>query len=206
MKKFLFIALLFSFNNISAQALIGTPTSLILVYNYPDNYFYLELKGADKRKTERDNVFIIDKKAIQVQTVKTDKFITDKATNLSSIDIMKKYINWESSYINETFNSNINSKFEVYKSEKGREIIYWTYDMPLEKQEKVKADTKVTTPTQKQVFVITLYKDYIVGINSPMFEAANLTEIKAYLMLNIDGLVESPSKIDVEELNKKINK
>ena len=62
-QKLIFILLLIS-NIIGAQDLIGTPTSLIIVYNYPGNYFYLQLNGQDKRKTENENVFLIDNRLV----------------------------------------------------------------------------------------------------------------------------------------------
>ncbi len=75
MKQILIIILLLFCKIVGAQDLIGTPKSLILVYNYPGNYFYLQLNGEDKRKTENENVFVIDNELVQVKTLHKDKFI-----------------------------------------------------------------------------------------------------------------------------------
>jgi hypothetical protein len=118
---------------------------------------------------------------------------------------MKTYIDWEKSYLEETFSFNINSKVEFLKSTKGRDIAFWTYDMPLE-EPKQTTDSTITTPTQKQIFVLARIKDYLVGINSPLFEKDKFDTIKNYLVTNIDGIVESKDEIDVEALYKQLNK
>jgi len=205
MKQILIIIVLFFFCKVlNAQDLIGTPTSLILVYNYPGNYFYLQLNGVDKRKTENENVFVIDNELVQVKTLHKDKFIKNTKQDLSFVDFMKTYINWEKTYLEETFSFNINSKVEFLKSTKGRDIAFWTYDMPLE-EPKQTTDSTITTPTQKQIFVLARIKDYLVGINSPLFEKDKFDTIKNYLVTNIDGIVESKNEIDVEALNNQLN-
>lgn len=203
-QKLIFILLLIS-NIISAQDLIGSPTSLILVYNYTGNYFYIQLNGQDKKKTENENVFVIDNRLVQVKTLNKTKFIKDTKQDLSFVDFINAYINWEKSYIEETFSFDTKSKVEFLKTAKGQDIAFWTYDMPLNNN-KQKTDSTVTTPSQKQIFVLTRVKDYLVGINSPLFENDNFSSTKSYLISNSDGIVESKTEIDVEALNRKINK
>ena len=203
MKQKLIIILLLVSNFLCAQELIGTPTSLILVYNYPENYFYLYLNGKDKQKTENENVFVIDNKVVQVKTLNKTKFIKNTKQDLSFIDFMKTYIIWEKSYLEETFSFNINSKVEFLKTNKGRDFAFWTYDMPLNNN-KQKTDLTITTPTQKQIFVLTRVKDYLIGINSPLFEKDKFDTIKSYLISSIEGIVESKNEIDVEALNRKL--
>lgn len=186
----------------SAQGLIGTPTSLILVYNYPETYFYMEIKGSDKRTTEKPNVFIIDNRLIQVMSVKYDKFLSGKQKT-SSIEIIREYINWELKYMEENLSLKVNNNLEFLKTAKGRDIAFWSYDMPAVGQE-TKTDA-TTTPTQKQLFVITRIKDYVVGINVPIFESDQYETTRNYLIANIDNIVESKKEIDMNELNKQIN-
>jgi len=206
MKQTLIILVLFSFCKvINAQDLIGTPTSLIIVYNYPENYFYLQLNGEDKRKTDNENIFIIDNKLVQVKTLHKSKFIKNTKQDLTFIDFMTTYINWEKTYLEETFSLNINSNVEFLKSIKGRDIAFWTYDWPIDNPVE-KTDSTITTTTQKQLFVLTRIKDYLVGINSTLFEKGEFDTIKSYLVSNIDGIVESQNEIDVEALNKQLNK
>jgi uncharacterized protein YfkK (UPF0435 family) len=125
--------------------------------------------------------------------------------DLSFVDFINYYVNWEKSYLEKTFSFNVNSKVEFMKSEKGRDIGFWTYNMPLGKPKEV-TDSTIKTPTQKQIFVLTRIKDYLVGINIALFEAEKFNEIKNYLITSIDGIVESKNEIDVEELNKRVNK
>ena len=189
----------------NAQRLLGTPKSLILVYNYPNNHFYIEINGVEKSKTDRENVFIIDNRPIQILALNKSKFLKDTVLEFSSIDLMKIYINWEIDYIENNLFKNTNNKYEFLKTKKGRDIAFWTYDMPTGEPEIVTDSTR-KTPTLKQMFVITRTKDFIVGLNSPLFGNEKYDEIKEYLITNIDGLVESDNEIDIYELDKQVNK
>jgi len=206
MKLIILFSILFAICNLlPAQDLIGTPTSLIIVYNYPDAHYYLQLKGSDKQKTEQDNIFIIDNQLVQVKTLNKNKFCKNKKQELSFNDFITTYVNWEKDFQEEQFSMNIHSKLEFLKTNKGRDIGLWIYDMPVVSKA-VTTDTTIKTPVQKQIFVLTRVKDYLVGINCPLLETDNYETIKSYLITNIDGIVESNKEIDVDELNKQVNK
>jgi len=201
MKLIILFSILFAICNLlPAQDLIGTPTSLIIVYNYPDAHYYLQLKGSDKQKTEQDNIFIIDNQLVQVKTLNKNKFCKNTKQELSFNDFITTYVNWEKDFQEEQFSMNIHSKLEFLKTNKGRDIGLWIYDMPVVSKA-VTTDTTIKTPVQKQIFVLTRVKDYLVGINCPLLETDNYETIKSYLITNIDGIVESNKEIDVDELN-----
>ena len=205
-KKILLFSILFLFSNmLTAQDLIGTPGSLIIVYNYEDAHFYLQLKGSDKQKTEQENIFIIDNQLVQVKTLNKYKFCKNTKQELSFNDFITTYVDWEKNFQEEQFAMSIHSKLEFFKTNNGRDFGLWIYDMPLVSKA-VTTDTTRTTPVQKQVFVLTRVKDYLVGINCPLLETDNSETIKNYLIANIDGIVESDKEIDVEELNKQVIK
>lgn len=205
MKVSFSLILLLILQAIGAQGLIGTPHSLILVYNFPGNYFYIELQGKDKSTTDKDGVFIVDNKIVQVVAVPKNKFLDDTLQPISTKEFIKKYIKWESDYIASTFAYQLKNQIEFITSGKGREVAFWTYDMPVS-DPAAKSDSAIESVTQKQMFVITRAKDYVVGIYSPLFEIAQFENIKTYLVENIDGLVESAKEIDREKLNRQVNK
>lgn len=203
-KLLITIAFCLCFINLLSQGLIGTPTSLVIVYNYPGNYFYVSLDGKDKRKTDQESVFIIDNKPVQVHALNKSKFLSDELKSQSQKDILLDYIKWESDYIQNTFNFNINSKIEPLVSKTGKEIIFWTYDMPTG-EPVVQTDSTITTPTQKQMFILTMIKDYVFGINTPLFESDQFESNKEYLLNNIDHVVVADKEINLEELFKKLS-
>ena len=205
MKQILFLSILFISNLLPARDLIGTPTSLIIVYNYDDAHFYLQLKGSDKQKTENENIYIIDNQLVQVKILNKYKFCKNTKQELSFNDFITTYVDWEKNFQEEQFAMSIHSKLEFFKTNNGRDFGLWIYDMPVVSKA-VMTDTTRTTPVQKQVFVLTRVKDYLVGINCPLLETDNSDTIKSYLIANIDGIVESDKEIDVEELNKQVNK
>ena len=205
MKQILFLSILFISNLLPARDLIGTPTSLIIVYNYDDAHFYLQLKGSDKQKTENENIYIIDNQLVQVKILNKYKFCKNTKQELSFNDFITTYVDWEKNFQEEQFAMSIHSRLEFFKTNNGRDFGLWIYDMPVVSKA-VTTDTTRTTPVQKQVFVLTRVKDYLVGINCPLLETDNSDTIKSYLIANIDGIVESDKEIDVEELNKQVNK
>jgi hypothetical protein len=186
------------------QGIIRTPKSLILVYNYPNNYFYIQVNGKDINITEKHGVLMIDKQLIQILAAHKSKFVEDTNKILSNKEFIEKYIKWEIDYIESSFSYNAKSKIEFLRSAGGKEIAFWTYEMPISNSE-AKTDSSFTPSTQEQMFVLTKAKDFVVGIYSPLLRGSDLNKIKSYLLENIDGLVEYDKFIDPNELNKQIN-
>jgi hypothetical protein len=189
---------------VSSKESIGTPNSIILVCNYPNNYFYIRVKGKDIYYTEKDGVYIIDNKLIQIMAARKSKFLEDTNEILSSKEFIEKYIKWEIGSIESNFSHNANSKIEFLRSASGKEVALWSYDLPiLDPESKMNSDTTFTL--QKQMFVLTKLKDFVVGIYSPLFLESQYNLNKTYLLENIDGLEECDKFIDIEELNKLVN-
>lgn len=206
MKKLSLFIASFLFSIVTfCQGLIGMPNSLIIVYNYPGNYFYIRLEGTDKRKTDQSTVFLLDNRPVQVLAINKNTFLTDTIKLSSPDEIVKTYIKWESDYIKKTFNFDISNKTEALKTVTGADVVFWAYDMP-DQNPVAKADSAVTASTQKQMFVLRLVKDYVVGINMPLFDADQYENNKAYLLRNIDNIVIFLKEIDLEELNRQLNK
>ncbi len=193
------------FSLVRSQGIIGTQESLVLVYNFPDAHFYIELQGRDKSRTERDDCFLIDNKLVQVHAVGIGKFLDSTQMNLEDDAVIAKYIAWEADYLKSSDFSVANSKVKFGTSKKGRDYAFWSYDMPPGEPEDI-TDTTQSLTAQKQLFVITRVKDYIVGINTPLFNKSDFAMLKNYLTRSVDGIVESRDEINLEELNKEVNK
>ena len=100
----------------------------------------------------------------------------------------------------------IKSNVEYLKSKDGRDIAVWIYDMPKEKKKKKKLeDNTEEFSVEKQVFAISLIKDCIVGISTPLFKEKDLNETKEKLLNNINSIVEKEEEIDVERLENQLN-
>jgi sporulation protein YlmC with PRC-barrel domain len=123
------------------------------------------------------------------------RFIKNKNDDLSFAVFIKNYVNSENNYAKHKFSKISNSKLEILKSKKGRDIGFWTYDVILNQQKGTK-DSILINPTKKQLFVFTRVKKYMIGINCPLHDTTKFDTFKNYLITNIDGIVESPNKID----------
>jgi hypothetical protein len=163
------------------------------------------LEGKDKHKTLKKNIFYIDSNLIQVKALIQTQFIKNKNEDLSFADFVKNYVSSEKDYAERKYSNISNSKLEVLKSKKGRDIGFWTYDILLNQQKK-KTGSTIINPTKKQLFVFTRVKKYLVGINCPLHDTAKFDTLKNYLIASIDEIVESPNKIDGIKLYHQRNK
>lgn len=191
-------------NQLSAQVLIGSPNSLVLVYNIPGNSFYLCLKGQEKQLTDQENIYLLDRRLIQVKTLHKSKFLRDGASEPTFHDFIQTYIRWESDYLEQTLHLNIHSRVDWVRDANGKELVVWSYDMPIDQTE-VKSDSTVTTPTRKQLFVLGRSKDYLVGLNSPVFEPEKIDSLRSWLISGMSGMIESNDTFNVQLLNLKFN-
>ncbi|MGA3014615.1 MAG: hypothetical protein ABSD71_11365 [Bacteroidales bacterium] len=204
MRKIFLLIFLAIYTYSSAQELVGTKESLILIYNYPGTYFYIELKGQSREKTDKSNCFLIDNKVVQIYTANKNRFAGTQPENLTDIDFQLKYIKWEIDSLQNIFHFNANSKVELKTSKKGKSFAFWTYDAPVGDSPEKTASNKAV-PTQSQLFVLFLVKDYIVGLNAPLYDKADFDFLKDYLIKTVDRVVEAPNKIDSKELFKRLN-
>ena len=88
------IGLLLISNLITAQVVIETENNLILVYNNPDNHFYIEIEGDEIIKTDYNSIFVVDKRLVQINVVNINKFVEGTAKSLSQIETINQYIHW----------------------------------------------------------------------------------------------------------------
>jgi len=55
------------------------------------------------------------------------------------------------------------------------------------------------------MFILTMVKGYVFGINTPLFESDQFESNKQYLLKNIDHIVVADKEINLEELYKKLS-
>lgn len=201
-KLFLLLMMGWAGAGLMAQDLIVTKHSLVFVYNYPDLHFYIQIAGDDKQRTENENVYVLDNKLIQVKVLAGSKF--KSGGNAAFSDFMNAYVDWEKSYQEQLMEQKLKSSVDFMKSAAGRDVAFWVYDMPAG-DTKVLTDSTTSVSAQKQLFMLTREKEYLIGINSPVFDMQNYENRKQYLLECIDGLVIKPQTIDAEALNKELN-
>lgn len=179
------------------EGIIGTHKGMILVYNYPDNYFYLELQGEELYTTDRENLFVIDNKYIQVITLHQSVILDGKHME-NTRDLLTHFVQWEESYQQQEQGVEIQSVLEFWESPQGKEIVFWKYSLPERNPQGAKDPLM-------QLQVITQSKDYIVALNIPVFDLSRFDEIKEYLFSTIASLMEDQREIDLYLLDAMVN-
>jgi hypothetical protein len=189
-----------------SQVLIGTPTSMYLVFNYPGNSFYIEIKGVDKKKTNNRNIFTIDGKLVEVLSIKTSKFMRDTIKQTTDKEILNKYVNWEKDYLTKLYSTKIDCEIEFLKTTKGKDYIFWTYTMPIKTKESI-LDSSRANAIKKKLYVSAVVGKYIVGAYTECSECdETFNNSKKFISDIMESITTSERKINPEELSRKVNK
>lgn len=206
MKKFLTLTIItLTALAANSQSIVGTPNSMYLVYNNPNSYFYLKIDGKEKSSTEIENMYQVDNKIVQLLTVKKSDFMTIKSTIQKRDDILMQYYRFEKEYLDTIFQKQITFTVEMRKTSKGRDYIFWTYHSLLP-QDTIATDSTRTIPIDKQLYVATEVGSTIVGASTAFFKGeSNLEELKQFLFNIMESITISPKRIDVYDLNKRVN-
>lgn len=189
------------------QAMIASPNALYLVYNNPGSYFYLKIDGKDKSTTEINNLYIVDGQSVQVLTVKTSTFIPDSLPALKPRTMLERYYAFEKGYLDTLFQGQISYSTEFGQTANGREYIFWSFRSPLLDTAKESAtDSTKNTIIESQLYAATDVGKLIVAVSAPYFkEDIAYEKLKKYLIDIIGSITVSPVRIDIFELDRRVN-
>lgn len=199
MRFTLFVLLMAATAPSMAQDIIGTPDRLVLMFNYPGNYFYFEIPGKEKLKTKTDGLFRIDGKPVQVLLVNHDKFLAKKDSSITSVSAIEKYIQYELSYLKELYKVDLGEKKINGKTTKGIPHTVWYYNSPISTG---MFDEK--SPTV-QLYGAINCKNLIIGVYAPVYKEDKLEERIRYMQSIMNSLVKSDKPLDQEALKKQYN-
>src|SRR5215218_11251317 len=114
------------------SGIIKTEGGVLLVWNEPENYYTLEIKGEKvvSASTER-LILIVDHKFLQILTVQTHSFMKDEhvRTQADQKFILTSHRDWEAQRIESTIKEKLNVESSWQKLSNGREALLWEYDM-----------------------------------------------------------------------------
>jgi hypothetical protein len=204
--SFLFLSFLTLSIVVQSQGIIGTPNSMYLVFNYPNNSFYIKIEGKDKIKLDNPYAFTIDGRFVQVLTIKTSKFLIDTTKQITDKEILLKYVNWEKDYLTSLYLTDIDCKVEALKTRSGRDYLFWTYDVPISGEDTI-TDTVRTYSVRKQLYVSTIVGQYVFGAYTPYMKSReSFSGLKKFIIRIIESITTSEKEIDLDELNRTVNK
>lgn len=117
-------------NGITALKSAG---GILLVWNEPDDYFTLEIKGKEIRPLDSSPAvfFVVDGIPFQIQSVALSEFLKDAGKPAPSrAATLVAHRDWETRYLESTLGQKLNLQSQPLKLKSGSEALLWKYDMP----------------------------------------------------------------------------
>lgn len=190
-------------------ALLQTKTGAVLVYNSPAHSFTVRVVGRKVLPpTEQvPNFLTVDGQLLQAATIAYAS--NGDVTDLPE-ETMKKFLigyqQHESSYFKNELKVVMASEKTSFTHVGNHLFLDWEYDTPhLEKNMNVKRD-KVTQPTIKQLYLVSICFNQALVLNCPITKPAEVAPAKALLAATAATLALKNEPIDLTELYHQLEK
>jgi len=177
-----------NFAAVDNKSLIETKDGGLIIFNSFNNldlYFYIDYKGGPVRTTERDNLFEVGGKTLQVLALDKNEYLGK--TNLETLE---NHAISEIEYIGNYLRVTLKSKTEKITIKGQQDCLLWYYEMP----------EAVSKEVKNQLFISFIYKDYIIGVNAAQFSNQTFDEILDFLKLVAENTFFSDERITLEYL------
>jgi len=181
------------------SGMIKTGGGVLLVWNEPENYYTLEIKGEKvvPASTER-LILIVDHKFLQILTVQTQSFIKDEHARKQSDQkfILTSHRDWEAQRIENTIKEKLNVQSSWQKLSNGKEALLWEYDMQAEAGRDVK----------KQMYLSVVKGNFVFMLNGAVTAKTSEAVVKQMLIDTLLTLKPSETPIDFKKAQESIQR
>lgn len=187
------------FSQESDRAAIKTADGFLFVWNRPDLYFTISIKGKDIQPlNDPAHVFFnVDGMVFQLQVAEISEFAPDaRIKKLDDKTILAAHRDWESKFVEGLLGKKLQVQTLNTRLSNGGDALLWQFDMP----EGINADAK------KQLYLTIVSKNYVLLLNGVVNAAVTETAVRKYLLNTIATLKISPVPIDVKQLAESIRK
>jgi len=176
------------------SGLVKTADGVLLVWNQPDNYFTLEIKGKLIEPLQQNALwFKVDGKFFQLLIAgKSDFKAPAKPDDRSYLEAHAK---WESDYLGGLMQRKLEIKSSPVKLSNGAEALTWSYDMP-------KLSDKQTV--SKQLYITTVNRNHVFGINVPVEPGDDEKRLWQMITDAINTLKPSDKPLSLEAASKQV--
>jgi hypothetical protein len=180
-------------------AAIKTESGALLVWNQPDNYFTLEIKGQDVRpnNSTSDIFFKVDGLIIQVQVAAISQFVKDSNKESQTAQaILAAHRDWEAGYAGGIFHKKLDVQSSPLKLKSGSDALFWKFEMPKGFNQEAK----------KQLYVTVINNGYVIVLNGVVTEQTKEEDVKQLLLRIMETLKVSLTPFNLQELQENIRR
>jgi hypothetical protein len=180
-------------------AAIKTANGALLVWNQPDNYFTLEIKGKDVRpnNSSPEVFFKVDGIIIQFQSALISQFVKDADKAGRKIQsILMAHRDWEAQYAGSMFGKKLDVQSSPVKLKNGSEALFWKFDMP----------DGFNREAKKQLYLVVVNSGYVIVLNGVVTEQTKEEDVRQLLIRTVETLKVSSKPFDLKELTETIRR
>jgi hypothetical protein len=172
---------------VTKQSAIDTRDGGILVANGLNKlnlFFFIEFKQTQVSTTQREGMFLVGNRALQIVVVKKSDFKGDNETAL-----LQHHATSELAYLSEQVKSELVRMIEPTKLGK-IDGLRWSFLMPEAMAAQVKS----------QRYVSFIHDDFIIALSSPQFANQTTDDIDEFLKATAQSIVFSKQPVTLEDL------
>ena len=143
--------------------------------------------------------YAVDGKLLQLYNVPTKRFFQGASDELSETDLLKKYREYETAYIQKMTDFGIEVEEQWLNTQNGKSYLYWQFVSPSSQDEKQKART-----VQREYYVSFVCKEHILSLYSVVTNSDEPEEIDQLLKRIAESVQEADERIDLNEVAREV--
>jgi len=190
---FLFFASTILAQEREKSGMIKTTKGILVVWNEPDNYYTIEIKGKQITPAEQPLLFQVDGLFFQIQTAEKKAFLQGNVDKkLDDKTILATHRDWEGDYLSGVLKKKLQIDSEWLKLADGTDALGWSYDMP----RKMVPDGQ---SAKKQFYLAVVKRNHVLLLNSALTGDDNDKTIRQLLLDTINTLRSTDKPLPLQK-------
>ena len=176
---------------------LKTEAGVLLVWNQPDDYFTLEIKGKEIRPLNSSEhvFFTVDGIPFQVQSVAVSELLKDAGKlGQSPQSILAAHKDWEAKYIESSLGRKLNVQSSLLVLKGGGQALFWKFDMP----------EGLSSDARQQQYLSVVNGPNVLLLNGVVTGEEKESVVRQLLVDTMETLKKSPKPINLRQLQESI--
>lgn len=177
---------------------IKSSNGYLLVWNQPNNYYILEIKGKDVRQTSTERKFFsVDGMFLQIVDAPVKDIIqAANGQKLADKSILEAHRDWETRFLETEYKGKLKTESSWQKLTNGKDALLWQIGVP----ENAKSNVR------KQVYLSLVQGDYVLMLGGAVTDTIEESATQQLLLSTIETLKTSDKPTDLQKLRDIIRK
>jgi hypothetical protein len=177
---------------------IKSSSGYLLVWNQPNNYYVLEIKGKDVRQTSTERKFFsVDGMFLQIVDAPVNDII--RAANgqkLPDKAVLEAHRNWEANFLEREYKEKLKIESSWQKLSNGKDALLWHAGVP----------ESAKTNVRKQVYLSLVQGDFVLMLGGVVTDTIEDSSTRQLLLNTIETLKTSDKPTDLQKMRDAIRK